>query len=202
MDPSAAPAVPVSWEVVSWVLAAVAAAGTITLAAVGIGQSNREKQRQEREDTPMLLLAGVQDQKRKGGYRIDLANLSPKAIWIDGVYADWKTEGDGRLTLGPSDPLLEFEDSEPMFRFMLKRTPVKPSDWVWLREPFSPDAAGGGSESGDALHAEAEIVAAFHYAPTGARLHLRAWRIRGQGHQLEVEDIKVPAWFSERRRGG
>lgn len=178
MDPAAAPAVPLSQQIVSWALAAVTGAGTITLACVGIAQNRREKERQEREDTPSLLLTGARDGETTN-YNIEIANLSSGYVWLAGVYTDWWSQGDARVRILNSD-------------YTNHRTPVPPGGWVKLWDAFGPQRPE---------ERVAEVVAVFHYAPTGVTIHRRAWRIRAQGYSVESEDIDIPAWFNEQRQG-
>lgn len=181
MDPSAAPAVPLSWEVVTWGLAFFAAAGTTTLAIVGIAQHRREQKRRELEKTPNLLLAVALD-AHTGSYRADLANLSPFALWIDGVYANWNSDGDARLELGASDSPPHLQDIAALQRNRT-RTVLEPGQWVWLL----PQVEGTAST---------EIVVEFYYAPTGSERHRWAWQIHGEGLAVTATRLaKVPAWF-------
>ncbi len=176
--------VPWGQVIVSWVLAAVAAAGTGTLAWVGYEQHRREK-------TPHLLLTGARAGRggQPGPYRAELANLSPHNLWIDGVYADWWTQGDGRIAFGTE----RRED-----RYTNHRTPLVPGKWVTLAQVFPADEG----EQATSEERQAVIAAVFHYAPTGTKLHKRAWRVRGGLHTFEAEEIPAPAWLNERRRGG
>lgn len=162
--------------------------GTSTLARVGKEQNLREQKRQEREDTPHLLLTGA-PHSEIGGYRVEFVNLSPHALWLDGVYADWNAEGDRRLGLRASDRPHELtvEDQQTP---LLERASVAPGDWAWLRWPF------GMLDPSET--ARAEIVAEFYYAPTGNEVHRRAWRVHGVPHHaLKIKEIPLPAWFVE-----
>ena len=162
------------------------AVGTLTLAAVGAWQFLRERQ-------PHLLLTGARavSDGNPADYRVELTNLSAHNVWLDGVYAEGWTEKDGRVAFGTP----KRDD-----RYTNHRTPIVPGKWVTLaEEEVFPRGAREQAEIGER---ETVIAAAFYYAPTGAKLHKRAWRVRGGLRILETEEIAVPAWFEERRRGG
>lgn len=161
--------------------ASVTGAGTIALSVVALLQLRRDRKRETLEKTPRLLLTGA-PHSDIGGYRAELANLSPHALWLNGVYADWGTQANERLGL-----TLPNEDRNES---TLDRAPLVPGGWVGLRWPFgmaNPDR-----------ERRAEIVAEFYYAPTGSEVHRRAWRIHGVPHHaLKVMEIPLPAWFVE-----
>lgn len=167
-------------------MAAIAAGftawGTFTLARVGKEQNLREKKRQEREDKPHLVLTGAPDAGAIGGYRVDFANLSPHALWLDGVFADWQPRSDRRVKLR-----LPHEDRDTPRH---DRASLAPGDWAGLPWPF-------GGERTDSEKARAEIVAEFYYAPTGGETHRRAWRVHGAPHALKIKEIPLPSWFVE-----
>lgn len=188
MDPSAIQAhvVLAGRPFVSWLLAGITGAGTITLAGVGIAQHLRER-------TPHLLLTGARAvlDGKPADYRVELTNLSLHNLWIDGVYAEEWTEDDGRISFGTP----KRED-----RYTNHRTPIAPGRWVTLAEGqvFPP---GEGEQAGD-QERETIIAAVFYYAPTGAKLHKRAWRVRAGVRVLETKEIAAPPWVEERWRGG
>ena len=168
--------------------ASVTAVGTGTLAWVGIAQSRREAVRRKREETPRLLLTGARPGwhgKPAGWYRVELANLSPHLVWIDGVYADWRQdEGDGRIPFKGKGT------------YPNHRTPLAPGGWVKLVNVFTEDDSAEVTTEGR----EAEIVVEFFYALTGTRKHQCAWRIRGGAHSVMVNDLKaIPRWRVEQQ---
>ena len=176
--------------VVSLILAGVTAWGTITLAQVGKAQNRREQKRQEREETPRLLLTGARPGrhgKPSPVYRVELANLSQHHTWIDGVYADWRKAGDGRIAFDAK----KLEDL-----YTRHRTPLAPGKLVTLANAFTDDDYAEATTEGR----DAEIVAEFYYALTGTRKHRRAWHIRGDAHAVAVEELEdLPAWFVRRQ---
>lgn len=168
-------------------LAGVTAAGTATLAWVGIAQLRREKKRPERADKPELLLIGARAGRHgePGPYTVDLVNFSGRAISLHGVHAkSYRTQrGDGRLRMDHTSHTRH-------------RAPVRPGDWATLVKPFIKQPSENASES----DLQTEIVAQFYYGPRETESHWRAWRIKCEGHAVDVKHVEeLPRWFAERQ---